>query len=98
MIEGELSDHDDTVHDPDWVPRTQTLGRGNDDSQPKYNLRSANTQIDDIETPVERPETDMSIGEPMASTSATPPTEPIVGEQRPPYPYSLRRLPERRNY
>lgn len=51
-----------------------------------------------METPVEQTETDVSVNEPLASDQVTSPIEAEEREQGPPYPYSLRHLPGRRNY
>jgi hypothetical protein len=72
----EVDEPDDTIHDPNWLPRTQTKGQSDDDShqppdQPRYNIRSSDKRTPEVETAVEQPETDASVNEPLVQAPVT---------------------------
>jgi transposase InsO family protein len=89
MTEDESDEPDNTVHDPNWLPRTQNQGQSSDNNQqpsdqPRYNFRSADTQTPEVATPVGQTETDASVDETQVPTPAIPiPETAEESEQRP---------------
>ena len=94
----------DTTDDPTWIP-SRTV-RENDidnsetelDSTTRYNLRSTNSRNPEIEVIPEQPEVESDEQIDTSQNETTVEGQSFDSNQGPSYPYSLRKLPGRRNY